>query len=166
MLKIIDSLRDIDFRQLMDVYEEDNQRNGKQNYSDFQDGLQLIYAEQDFYTYLEIFFSEPTARYAVWIEGERYVSALRFERYRDGLLLNALETAPAARQKGYATRLICAVLDYLRSTGSGILYTHIEKGNLPSLSVHKMCGFSVIADQAEYLDGTARTDSYTLSIQY
>lgn len=166
MLKLIDSLEGLDFRQLMDVYEEGNRINGKEFYPEHAENLQIIFAEQDFYTYLKEFFKEPTARYAVWMHEGRYVAALRVERYNDGLLLNALETVPALRRNGFASKLILAVLEHLQSGGNGKLYSHVDKQNSASLAVHLSCGFLVVSDQAVYLDGTVRTDSVTLSISY
>lgn len=164
MLKIIRSLSKLDFRQLMDVYLEGNEMCGRSRYQRYSRNLQLLYAEQDFYTYLRDFFRIPNAFYAVWIDGMRYVSALRLEEYADGLLLTALETMPSERKKGYATHLISAVLDYLGRDGNYRVYSHVKKDNTASVSIHLSCGFQIIADEAVYLDGTCRTDSYTLCI--
>ena len=166
MLKILNSLADIDFRQLMDVYEEGNCINGNELYGKYSKNLQIIYAEQDFYNYLVEFFEEPSARYAVWIHNGRYVSALRLERYCDGLLMNALETIPVARKQGYAKKLIMAVLDYLRNIGCGRLYSHVQKDNVASLCAHLSCGFMIASETAVYLDSSVRSDSYSLCINY
>ena len=166
MLRIFDSLSDIDFRCLMDVYEEGNRINGKKYYPNYYENLQIIYAEQDFYAYLVEFFKEPTARYAVWIYECRYAAALRIERYHDGLLLNALETAPAMRRSGFAGKLVCAVIEHLQTSGKGVLYSHVNKNDVFSLKVHLSCGFRIVSDQAVYLDGTVRSDSVTLAVNY
>lgn len=166
MLKIINSLQELNFRQLMDVYQEGNSVTGNETYPNLPKNLQIIYAEQDFYNYLQIFFKEPTARYAVWVMDGRYVSALRFETYNNGLLVSALETDPEERSKGFAGLLMKSVLDYLRTYGNGILYSHIHKGNTASLNTHLSCGFQIISHEATYLDGSVRSDSYTLSIEY
>ena len=151
---------------MMDVYQEGNTITGKKLYQNLSENLQILYAEQDFYTYLQTFFREPSARYAVWVEGGRYVSALRLEAYNNGLLVTALETAPAERNKGFAVSLLRAVLLFLRSQGNGILYSHIVKDNMTSVNVHLSCGFQIISHEAKYLDGTVRSDSYTLSVEY
>ena len=128
--------------------------------------LQSIYAEQDFYTYLEEFFKEPAARYAIWLNDMCYVSALRIEPYMDGLLLNALETIPHARKCGFATLLIQALVEHLRLEGNGKLYSHINKENVASLKVHLSCGFSIVSKEATYLDNTVHFDAFTLLLQY
>jgi RimJ/RimL family protein N-acetyltransferase len=60
-----------------------------------------------------------------------------------------------------ATRILGAVQTYCRETGAGPLYSHVDKENLPSLRVHEKCGFSVIAEESVFLDGTIRKDHVT-----
>ena len=166
MLKIFNNLGDIDFRQLMNVYTEGNRINGSEFYSKYPDNLRILYAEQDFYNYLLLFFKEKTARYAVWEHEGCYVAALRIERFSDGLLLSALETDPKHRRMGFASSLITATVEHLKTGGRGRLYSHVNKHNIASLAVHEKCGFQIISDHAVYLDGTVVTDSYTLSLEY
>ena len=166
MLHIYENISSIDFRQLMDVYAEGNQINGDERYSGYPENLRILYSEQDFYNYLVLFFEDSASKYAVWTHENRYVAALRLERYSDGLLLTALETEPAHRRQGFATALIGAVLCYLKSNGTGKLYSHVAKLNQASLTAHKNCGFDVVSNQATYLDGTIMNNSYTLLIEY
>ena len=78
MLYIATSLQQLRFGQLMEVYLESNLEKAER--------IGLLQAEQDFYQYLdECFFPTPGAVYAVWVEGNEYISALRLEPYRDGL---------------------------------------------------------------------------------
>jgi len=159
MLIIADRLHKLSFRELMEIYVEGNLEKARDEYYDAPEHLGLQYAEQDFYQYLkECFFQTPGAKYAVWEEGGRYICALRWEPYEDGVLVSALETRPAFRRMGYATRLMNEVLPRLE----GNVYSHVNKQNTASLSVHKKCGFSVISDSARYLDGSFNTRAYTL----
>lgn len=145
MLQMAYQLKDLNFSALMEVYLEGNLEK-------VEDGLTLLQAEQDFYQYLkESFFSVPGAVYCVWTEEGKYVSALRLEPYRDGLLLEALETAPEYRRKGYALRLMRAVLDTLGQTR---VYSHVGKWNEASLKTHEKCGFRRILEHALYIDGS------------
>lgn len=154
------SVQELDFRRLMSVYEEGNLENAADRYPHLPQLQGLMQAEQDFYQYLrEIFFPTEGAVYAVWEEAGAYVSALRLEPYRDGLLLSALETAPAYRRQGYAKKLVTAVLDQLPDKS---IYSHVSKRNTPSLRTHISCGFQKISDHATYLDGSVLTSSYTL----
>lgn len=154
-------LQDLDFRQLMEVYEEGNLENAEIFYSDAPRNQWLRLAEEAFYQYLrDTFFRTKEAAYAIWIEGGRYVSALRLESYRDGLLLEALETDPRHRNKGYAAALMREVLKEVKGKR---VYSHVGKRNAASLAVHEKCGFYRISDTAAYIDGSVDNKAYTLS---
>lgn len=152
MLLIAKSLKDLDFRQLMNVYEEGNLENARESFSQLPLGQAVLEAEQDFYGYLkDSFFATPGAFYGIWTEDRKYVSALRLEPYRDGWLVEAVETAPSQRRKGYAAVLMAQVLTYL---GQGKVYSHVHKANTASLGLHRRCGFCRICDRAVYIDGS------------
>ena len=155
MLLVCDCLKQLDFSALMALYEEGNRENGEDLYPDLPAGQQLLRAEQDFYAYLHSgFFTQPGDLYCIWEESGEYVSALRLERYADGLLLEALETHPAHRRRGWAEKLIRAVQDYI---GGEKLYSHISHRNGPSIAVHQKCGFRKISDSARYADGSVNS---------
>lgn len=155
MLKTYQRLSQLQFGQLMQVYAEGTQENGADHYPDLPPHQQILRAEQDFYEYLRTgFFTQDGDLYCIWQEGDQYVSALRLQRYQDGLLLEALETHPAYRRKGYAERLIRAVLEELRPQK---LYSHIGHRNLASQGVHLKCGFRKISDHARYADGSVNS---------
>ena len=160
MLTIVKSMRELNIGQLMAVYEESNLENGQEFYPEMPQNQQILHAEQDFYQYLrECFFKTEGARYAIWSVNGSYVSALRLEPYQDGLLLEALETAPSHRRKGYAAALIKATLQQLDNEK---VYAHIHKKNIASLATHKSCGFCRILEHAVYIDGSVRSNSCTL----
>lgn len=160
MLLIAKSLRELNFRQLMDVYAEGNEENALDQYPQLPAEQGMLEAEQDFYAYLQqSFFSTPGALYAVWSQEGCYVSALRLEPYRDGFLMEAVETAPQHRRRGYARKLLTEILSYM---GGHRLYVHIHKRNVPSIRLHQNCGFQKIADHAVYIDGSVNSlcDTY------
>lgn len=160
MLKIIRTMKKLDFAALMEVYAEGNQENGRDQWPGEPAGQQLLLAEQEFYQYLrECFFPTEGAVYFVWEENGKYASALRLEPYRDGLLLEALETAPAMRRNGYAAALIRAVQSEVPGKK---LYSHVSKRNVPSLRTHERCGFHKILDYAVYADGSVMHNHVTL----
>ena len=161
MLYLARSLSRLHFSSLMAVYAESNRENGREFWPEEPEMRQIQLAEEDFYRYLsQVFFRSPGAVYAVWEENGRYVSALRLEPYRDGLLLEALETAPEQRRKGFAAALIRAVQCFLE--GKTKLYSHVDKRNLSSLKVHEKCGFRRVADFAVCVDGSVNQKMYTL----
>lgn len=153
MLIVAKSMKDLSFGKLMQVYAEGNLENGQEFWPDEPVGRQLALAEEEFYLYLhQTFFRTEGACYLILQEGGRYLSALRLEPYRDGLLLEALETAPECRRQGYAAALVLAALDYAKGIK---VYSHVNKGNVPSLRTHEKCGFERIMESAVYIDGSA-----------
>jgi GNAT superfamily N-acetyltransferase len=160
MLLVFDKVKNLSFSQLMMVYEEGNRENAEEFWPDMEEGRRMIRAEQEFYQYLrEVFFPTEHARYFVWEENGNYISALRLEPYRDGLLLEALETHPEYRRKGYAGRLIRAVQEV---SSDAKIYSHVSKRNMASLKTHDKCGFRRIAENAVYADGSVTSRSCTL----
>lgn len=161
MLYIARSLGQLEFSQLMTVYEEGNLENAEELYPELSKGQALLRAEQDFYQYLrESFFKTQGAYYAIWQENGCYVSALRMEPYRDGVLLEALETHPQYRRQGFAEKLIRVVLPMEKK-----IYSHVGKRNAASLAVHKKCGFQRISEQAAYIDGSVNDKCCTLCFE-
>ena len=160
MLILAQSIRDLSFSKLMGVYIEGNLENAEEFYPDLPEGQKLMQAEQDFYQYLnEVFFRTSGAVYAIWEEQGSYVSALRLEPYRDGRLLEALETAPSRRRQGYGVQLIKAVQDQFSNQR---IYSHVGKKNAASLQVHEKCGFRRISEHAAYIDGSVNQRACTL----
>lgn len=159
MLRMFYNLQDLVFSNLMQVYSETNRKNGKEYYPDVDENLAALNAEQDFYAYLRhCFFKTPGAVYAVWEENQQFISALRLEPYEDGVLLEALETMPEQRGKGYAKQLVSEVLAETNCK----VYSHVNKNNMVSLAVHLACGFEKISDTAVYIDGTDAPGCVTL----
>lgn len=162
MLILARSLKELRFGELMEIYAGSNRETAARRYGD-SDGFALQEVEDDFRQYLwEVFFRTPGAVYALWEEDGRYVSALRLEPYRDGLILSALETSPEERGRGYATQLIQNVQSVIRNLRTNVLYSHVNKRNRISLNIHIRCGFCVISNYATYLDGSVDDRSYTL----
>ena len=155
MLLIMKRLEELNFSALMDIYVEGNLEKAEE----YGDGG-LLRAEREFYDYLrEDFFRQQGAFYAVWQIAGRYVSALRLEPHSDGWLLEALETAPDYRKKGYAKALMIAVLEYM---DQNIIYSHVSKRNEASLRTHYACGFQKHLDHVVYLDGSVSHRAVTL----
>lgn len=90
-----------------------------------------------------------------------YISALRLEPYRDGLLLEALETKPVYRKMGYASTLMEAV----KRVVSKKIYSHVGKWNTASLAIHEKCGFQRILEYVTYADGSVSEKSCTMCLE-
>lgn len=159
MLLLAEKLQQLSFSGLMAVYAEGNRENAEDFWPELSENERLLRAEESFYQYLkESFFKTPGAVYALWLQGGEYVAALRLEPYEDGLLLEALETHPEKRKRGFATGLLTAVLEKF----PGKIYSHVGKHNIASLKTHEKCGFRIIKDHAVYIDGSVNTKAWTL----
>lgn len=163
MLILVKKMKELPFGSLMNIYAEGNRKNGQLLWPDEPQARQLQLAEEGFYQYLrDGFFATPEAVYALWHVDGKYVSALRLEPYRDGLLLEALETAPEERRKGYASALIRAVQAWMGQQGSVKVYSHVSKRNTASLKTHESCGFRRILEYAAYVDGSVNQKACTM----
>ncbi len=162
MLRIVDSLNQLPFSALMEIYIEGNAENGQEKYPELPPAQQLAEAEQDFYAYLKIFFRQTDSRYFLWEEAGRYVSALRVEPYESGYLIAALETEPSRRNCGYAKTLLQEVLFWIEKHNPAPVYSHISKANKPSLVVHKAVGFAEFLPHSRYADGSVSHNALTL----
>lgn len=166
MLQIIRSMRELDFLALMKIYVEGNMENGAERWPEESQGRQLQLAEEAFRDYLRHdFFTNEKAAYYLWTVDGICVSALRLEPYKDGWLLEALETGPENRRRGYGENLIRSVL----ALSMGTIYSHVHKANGPSLAIHEKCGFCRISEAAAYIDGSVNdrccTMRYTEDLQ-
>ena len=140
-LKIIHRMAELPFGALMAVFETSNRERARENWPHLSQMEGLYRAEMEFYQYLRHdFFTMGDSFYALWEESGRIVSAVRFERWRDGWLLEGLETRPGDRGRGYACRLLAAALP------EGKVYAHVHRANGASVAVHQKCGFRESGD--------------------
>lgn len=150
MVKIIKKMGDFPFSKVMEIYAGSNAATAKEQWPEEPEMRGLYRAEMEFYQYLRHdFFTMGDSFYALWEEKGRYVAAVRFERWKDGFLLEGLETNPEHRGRGYATALLQTVLPQIPDQ----VYSHVAKDNEPSLRLHEKCGFRVCADTA-LVDGS------------
>lgn len=170
MLKIITSFSDINKRMLMDIYAESNAENAPHFFPDIADKeLALEKVEQGFLQYLERdFFTCPESAYYVLEAEGKWVCALRVYKIKRGLYyLDALETHPQYRRKGYASALLQKVTDVLKAYGSFRLCDCVDKNNEASLKTHKRCGFCAVSEAGyHYLDGEADSRDYGLAYTF
>ncbi len=158
MLRVFTSIEQLSYWKLMGVYLELNTEKAA-TYRRKERNAALHAAEQDMYAYLQhCFFKKPGSFLAVWESDGVYASAVRVERYADGWLINALETAPDKRRRGFGRQLLLEALKGI----DGPVYSHVHKENKASLALHKVCGFAVISDESELLNGSISNAHYTL----
>lgn len=161
MLKIIRNIRDVDFQQLIPVYEESNIKYGIRNCPHGSIWEQLRLGEEFLRRDITDFLANQEGILALWVADGCVKAALRLEPFYDGLLISCLETAPGARGKGVATRLISHVVEQYCNQK---VYAHIHKNNIVSMKAHQKNGFVVVNDSARLLDGTV-TNAYNTLIR-
>ena len=163
VLAVFDNFEKLDFPALMEVYAEGNLENGEYFWPEETPERRMALAKESFRDYLvNGFFGTAHGTYYVWTEEGRYLSALRLEEHENGLLLGALETRLDCRKLGYAKRLISAVLHRLPK-GTRV-YSHVSKGNEPSLATHLACGFVKELDHSVDQDGEICDDEVTMEV--
>ena len=146
------NLEELDFCALMEVYDEGNKENALKFWPEKSPEERTALALESYYEYLrDGFYGESQGTYYIYEETGVYMAALRLESFEDGMLLEALETRPDARQKGFATKLIKEVQALLPS-GTRV-YSHVSKSNAASIAVHRACDFEIVCDWVICDDG-------------
>lgn len=137
---------EIDFNKLMDIYEESNWENLSMVKSDIDEksDKNILYQKvrQAYTDYLKNDFLKSGKNYiAILIDDKSYLSALRL--YDEGkiFLLEALETNPSFRRKGYGGKLLSKVLDNFANREE--IRSEVGKNNKKSLNLHKKLGFKI-----------------------
>ena len=173
MLYHLTEYKQINPRLLMDLYAEGNEENAKDAMEENQNlpfETALAQAEEGFLAFLrETFFSRPGSSYWIWEEAGIYLSALRLSTIEPGFYyLEALETHPDYRRRGYAAGLLRAVIAELKKEGPFRICDCVHKKNLPSLATHLACGFTVASEAGiDYLYGGEVKDwSYGMEYRY
>ncbi len=112
--------------------------------------------ERDFCFMLrEAFFRVPGNRYFVLEEDGVWVSALRIYPVEDFFWLEALETHPAYRRRGYGTALLRQTITALAADGPVCIRDGVRKTNTASLRTHEKAGFVIEhEDEVTYLPWT------------
>lgn len=139
----------VDGRRLMNIYAESNLENTAFFYPKLTDKREAVKkVEHDFLNYLKSeFLADGENLLFVWEEQGVWVSALRLYRVGDRrYYIEALETHPAYRRKGYGARLLRGTVEFLKEGGAFCLRSNVSKNNKASLATHKACGFSVVSD--------------------
>lgn len=149
MLLEFEAPEGLDPARLMEIYREGNEENADCLYPDLADKAEAVRrVEADFQDYLRRdFFSREGSHYLILEDNGLWVSALRLSCVEEGLwYLEALETRPDCRRRGYGAKILTEALEYLKGKGPFRLCDCVSKRNVPSLKTHEKCGFSVAAD--------------------
>ena len=170
MLLKIKNYTDLDDRKLMDIYAESNFENVDYFYPDEVDksvGVKKV--EAGFLDFLKNnFFKQEKATYWVLEENGIWVSAARTCFIKpDIIYLEALETMPSERNKGYGSKLLFELIEALKKEGHFRLCDCVSKKNIPSLKTHEKCGFKIVADVGnDYLNNDVDDHCFSLEYKY
>lgn len=148
-------------RKLMDVYQESNTENVPYFYPDcknLEEGVKLV--EDGFINFLRTeFFANSQNAYYVLEENGEWVSALRLNLIKDGVYyIEALETRPDSRKRGYGAKLLKGVLKSL--TPPFTISSSVGKRNAASIKCHEKCGFTKLDCAYDLLSGEKDEGSY------
>ena len=170
MLKRITDFGTVDTRKLMDVYAESNVENTAYFCPEETDPEKAVrFVEEGFLNYLKNeFLSSPGN--AVWVleKDGIWLSALRTTMVSEGLyFLEALETRPDSRKRGYGSELLSAVISALKETGAFRLCDCVDKANTASVRTHERCGFVKVSEEGyDYLQEETDPGSYGMEYAY
>lgn len=160
MLVIAESMQELHWEAICQIYKEGFSLRGEKAYPFLSENERILRAQEDTYHYLrDEFYSLKGAYYAFWVEDDRWICALRMRPYQNGMLMDALETAPAFRNQGFARKLLREVL--LQLPPDIYVYSRILRRNKASVRVHLQCGFQKHKPFAVFLDGSFRADADT-----
>lgn len=148
----------------MDIYAESNGENAEDFFPDEnrEEGVRKV--EENFLAFLknEFFAREGNVYYVLEEEGV-WTAALRLSELPNRLFyLEALETRPDMRRRGYAAKLIRKVAAELKKGGEFRICDCVSKRNIPSLKTHESCGFRAVGDGYDYLSGESCDREYSM----
>lgn len=117
------------------------------------EALALARYEGEYAAYMAGEFFRPDHYCMAEAEGNAYYSALRLypQAEKNTFLLEALETHPDHRGRGWGSRLLKDTIAWLKENLGPVTVTaFVHKGNEASLRIHLACGFR---REREYWEG-------------
>lgn len=167
-LRVYHSIGELNFSSLMQVYSEGNEENAGYFYPSMPIEESIKLAQRDFKNFLDKFFSISGNMCFVLEDGNEFLSALRLRPFDGFYYLEALETTPKHRRKGYAVELIKQVCSYLAGDDGKevIIRDCVSKKNFASLCAHKKAGFVIETEQGiDYEDGSRPQNHYGMILK-
>ena len=138
----------VDKAPFMNVYKESSSENAVRWYPELSAEAALQKYEEGYADYMAHGFADEGGLSFILQENGVYVCALRLFPRGDGqFYLEALETHPAYRQRGYGTQLLNKMTAYLAAENPFFTVTsHVKKTNTASIRTHLAAGFIIAAD--------------------
>lgn len=153
------------YRLVREVYSEACIENASDKHPERTDLNEAIKEEEyDFVNFLKRFLAKAENTYYVLEADNQWVSALRLTKLEEFYYMEALETAPEHRRKGYASTLIREVISSLSQNGPVKIRSNVSKQNKASLATHRKCGFIIAEENGiNYLYGTQNDHLYGMA---
>lgn len=151
------------YRMVHEIYIEASYEIAKEKYPELEDLTEAIREEEYYFVekFLGKFLSKHENTYYVLEEEGQWVCALRLTKLDGFYYMEALETAPEQRQKGYASKLIKEVIKFVKQNGETSIRSNVNKTNDASLATHKKCGFEIVEENGiNYISGEQRNNVY------
>ena len=145
-----------------EIYIEGCTENARENNLDAADLTAAIRQEEaSFVRFLQDFFASPDNTYYVLEKDGAPVSAARLTYCEGFYYLEALETPPKYRKRGYASQLLKEIIAYLHKQGPVDIRDCVNKTNAASLATHRQCGFVLAEENGIYYpSGTVNPKTY------
>lgn len=147
-LLVLNRFEEVDERQFLNIFKESSVENAGKWYPELEEAEALQQYENGFIGYMRTDFWREGGKLFILSDGNDYVCSLRlFEKAPQEYYLEALETNPSFRLKGYAKELLFQLQQYLKKRHNDYVITaHVAKTNAASLNTHRAAGFIVTAD--------------------
>lgn len=144
MLLKIRELLDSDTTSLMDIYQESSKNNVSYFFPeiiDIEEGIKK--ANKAYLEYIRNdFLKRNNTCYYIWKDNGIWVSAMRLYKIKGSIyFMEALETHPLYRKRGYAEKLISSVIEELKQDGDFEMRSYVNINNVASRRTHIKCGF-------------------------
>ena len=91
-----------------------------------------------------------TFRIMVWEDAEEVVGHCVLFRVMDEAEITSVSVRKDLRGQGIGTKLITALLDYLRKDGAKIAYLDVRESNQAARTLYTKCGFSEIGRRKRF----------------
>ena len=143
-LLIFHDLSNLNWTQLFAVYRESSTENAAEWYPDLPKEEALAKYEEGFQNYLLGDFGAEHGTLFVLEKDGVYRSALRLlPQNQNAFLIEALETHPKDREKGFGKRILQETMLYLHRHYPGCtVCSHVSQKNIISIQTHRAAGFS------------------------
>jgi ribosomal protein S18 acetylase RimI-like enzyme len=147
-LLVFHSFDNVNMKDFLSVFKESSVENATRWYPDLSQEEALQQYENGYIRYMQTDCGDEGGTLFILSDNEHYVSSLRlYAKAPKEYYLEALETHPDFRKKGYGKELLLQMQRHLREQDTDYVITaHVEKTNAASLNTHRAAGFEITAD--------------------